>query len=431
MDVQELFIGKIKRKIFEFMKFRQDKGRIMKRINAIFILLLWVVTICATSLFAADNTRGKWEVGPYGGGIVWTDDYSPANLDYNAPLAGLRIGHFLTHEFSLEASFQRGFSERASGENANLDSIRLNGLWHFLSVGEVRPFLTLGVGGEFVDVDSVGIDEKGVAPNFGTGAKWLFKDQFGIRLDGRYVPIKVGGAVKNWQHNLELAVGIYWFFGGKGKREPVSPSEPTLKEEPKPSQELQPAQEIKPTDEPVDTDHDRDGITDREDSCGDTPKGTQVDQKGCPVSKDKDEDGVEDEKDQCPNTPKGSTVDSLGCRPKEATVRGVLKGVEFKLGSDILTIGAQKVLDEVAGVLKTYPEGKVEIQGHTDTSGDDTFNQLLSEKRAKVVMDYLISKELDPNRFTSKGYGEIQPTANNSTREGRISNRRVELKWSE
>ena len=69
----------------------------------------------------------------------------------------------------------------------------------------------------------------------------------------------------------------------------------------------------------------------------------------------------------------------------------------------------------------------VEVAGHTDSRTSDAYNQALSQRRAKVVFDYLVAHGIDASRMTWKGYGESQPIATNDTAEGRAQNRRTEL----
>jgi len=69
----------------------------------------------------------------------------------------------------------------------------------------------------------------------------------------------------------------------------------------------------------------------------------------------------------------------------------------------------------------------VDVVGYTDSTGPAKYNQGLSERRAKSVYDYFVSKGIAADRLTTKGYGEERPVASNATREGRAKNRRVEL----
>jgi outer membrane protein OmpA-like peptidoglycan-associated protein len=85
------------------------------------------------------------------------------------------------------------------------------------------------------------------------------------------------------------------------------------------------------------------------------------------------------------------------------------------------------VLDSVSLVLKEYDKTVVEVAGHTDDRGADTYNQSLSERRADSVAQYLRSRGLDGMRLITIGYGESRPKAANSTAAGREQNRRVEL----
>ena len=85
-------------------------------------------------------------------------------------------------------------------------------------------------------------------------------------------------------------------------------------------------------------------------------------------------------------------------------------------------------LNEVVKVMKEYPKLRVEIQGHTDSKGSETYNETLSDNRAKSVRQYFIEQGIAADRLESKGYGEVQPIATNDTDEGRAKNRRVMLK---
>jgi OOP family OmpA-OmpF porin len=74
------------------------------------------------------------------------------------------------------------------------------------------------------------------------------------------------------------------------------------------------------------------------------------------------------------------------------------------------------------------PGVRVEIGGHTDSTHTNAHNQALSEKRARAVAAYLVSKGVKPGQLTTKGYGEDSPIADNATPQGRAKNRRVEMK---
>ncbi len=84
-------------------------------------------------------------------------------------------------------------------------------------------------------------------------------------------------------------------------------------------------------------------------------------------------------------------------------------------------------LDTLAAALLRFPSVKLEIQGHTDSSGKKAQNKRISQKRANAVKTYLIDRGVPKESLTAVGYGQEKPIATNDTKEGRIKNRRVEF----
>lgn len=140
---------------------------------------------------------------------------------------------------------------------------------------------------------------------------------------------------------------------------------------------------------------------------------------------DTDGDGVADGIDKCPGTLKGARVDADGCVKEEQKIS--LPNIEFQSGSTVLAAGGKEKLEAVVDFLNNQAEVQVDVFGHTDSQGKDSYNQGLSDGRARSVMDYLVSRGVDAGRLTSRGFGETQPIASNETAEGRAQNRRVEL----
>jgi outer membrane protein OmpA-like peptidoglycan-associated protein len=101
--------------------------------------------------------------------------------------------------------------------------------------------------------------------------------------------------------------------------------------------------------------------------------------------------------------------------------------VTFATGSADLNASFFSVLESVALVLKEYDKTIIDVAGHTDSVGSEQSNQLLSERRANAVAEFLVSQGVARNRIEAKGYGESYPIADNNTPEGRQLNRRVEL----
>jgi outer membrane protein OmpA-like peptidoglycan-associated protein len=106
----------------------------------------------------------------------------------------------------------------------------------------------------------------------------------------------------------------------------------------------------------------------------------------------------------------------------------VLDDVNFETGKAELKPESFPVLDELVALLNRKDDERIEIGGHTDNVGKPAANLLLSMERAKSVMAYIISKGIDANRLTAKGYGMTMPVESNKTAAGRAINRRTEVK---
>ncbi|HEX2685894.1 MAG TPA: OmpA family protein [Kofleriaceae bacterium] len=180
-----------------------------------------------------------------------------------------------------------------------------------------------------------------------------------------------------------------------------------------------------------DPDNDKDGILDAADKCPNDPEDKDgfEDEDGCP-DPDNDKDGILDADDKCPNEP-GVLPD--GCPKKYNLVVVTDTKIELKqtvfFDTNRATIKPMSfaLLGDVAQAMQDNPKIKVEIQGHTDSQGNDAFNLKLSQKRAESVRTYLIKKGMSSDRMTPKGYGENVPIADNRTSAGRAQNRRVEF----
>ena len=115
-------------------------------------------------------------------------------------------------------------------------------------------------------------------------------------------------------------------------------------------------------------------------------------------------------------------------QPIEANASIILKNIFFDVNQYELKPASQIELDDVVKLLKENPLVIIQINGHTDNVGKAADNLLLSENRAKSVVNYLKSKGIDPIRLSYKGFGDVQPVASNTTETGRAQNRRTELK---
>ena len=145
------------------------------------------------------------------------------------------------------------------------------------------------------------------------------------------------------------------------------------------------------------------------------------------INTDSDGDGVLDRNDRCPDTLPGAEVDSEGCVVKAQTV--TLENIRFEFNSARLTPSAEVALDRVVQALRSQPNSQVEVAGHTDSRGNDSYNMRLSRQRAESVRGYLVRGGINANRISAQGYGETQPVASNDTDAGRAQNRRVEMRF--
>jgi len=113
------------------------------------------------------------------------------------------------------------------------------------------------------------------------------------------------------------------------------------------------------------------------------------------------------------------------------TDRGIMvtfdSDVLFPLNSSYLTDQAKTEIDKLVNLMDDYPSASLIVEGHTDATGTEEYNQWLSEKRAESVKRYAVEKGLDARKIQTKGYGQSKPVAPNNTKEGRQKNRRVEV----
>lgn len=145
------------------------------------------------------------------------------------------------------------------------------------------------------------------------------------------------------------------------------------------------------------------------------------------AAKDTDGDGVNDAADQCPDTKAGAKVDEKGCYVvlKEAVTIQI--DVKFPTGSSRIDAAGEAEVKKFAEKMAQYPQTNVEIGGHTDNTGNANTNRKLSQARADAVRKMLIEKfGVEASRLTAVGYGPDKPIADNTTKEGRDKNRRVE-----
>jgi len=152
------------------------------------------------------------------------------------------------------------------------------------------------------------------------------------------------------------------------------------------------------------------------------------------LSKDSDGDGVSDKFDKCPGTPAGTVVDGSGCPIKfpEAqqlteTGSGYYAPIQFEFDSSVLKTESYSTLDKLAKELRDN-NASVTLDGYASAEGTEAYNLNLSKDRANAVKQYLVNAGVSASSITANGKGESNPVASNDTEEGRVQNRRVEIK---
>lgn len=348
-------------------------------------LLKGLPLLCALTASAAASAQevGHWYLTPQVGGY-WSDNERP--VEDHDWLWGLAIGKHVSEGLSIELNLN---GTELGGGPAGSDHTIYGGSLDFLGVldrtGLVSPYLSLGLGVAQLDRDP-GPDASDFMAQAGIGFFWkLWESGDGARTFSLRPDVKLrwidAGSPGNFIDYL-ATIGFQFSFGAPKAPPPAPEPEPT----PPP-----PAPAPAPPPPPA-------------------------------APADSDGDGVTDDIDRCPDTPRGVAVDATGC-PQRGSI--TLEGVTFELNSAQLTAESFRVLDEVAAQLMKYPRLRIELQGHTDSTGPDDYNLALSQKRAEAVRDYLISRGVAASQLTARGLGEAQPIDDNRTREGRARNRRV------
>jgi OmpA-OmpF porin, OOP family len=405
--------------------------------NVILIIVIMLMAIVTAA--QAEVTAGSVSVTPFGGVYVFE-----GNQDLKtSAVYGLRVGYNFTNHLGVEGFFSYTQTEIQDESQwkpwQDICNYGIEGLYHFMPEGRFVPFIAIGLGGinysegktytynPYYGPKPYGDRFKSdqFAVDYGAGLKFFLTDNIALRADVRHV-LPLNGNYNNpdYVHNDFIAtLGINFAFGGEkkavaAKAEEPPPPLPVKVEEPPP---------------PPPVDSDKDGVPDNLDKCPCTPAGVTVDKDGCPL--DSDKDGVPDYLDKCPGTPAGVAVDNDGCPVKEEVVAKpviIEKGrqtlnVKFDFDKSTIKKGYYKDINDLAKVMKNYPDLKVIIKGYADSVGDPAYNKKLSRKRADAIKKYMVKKAgINANRIAAKGFGAEKPVASNVTEKGRLKNRRVE-----
>ena len=358
-------------------------------------LLLIPTLMLSTIAFA---TQYNYEITPV---IGYNLAEGNLNLD-NALIGGLEmqfndVSSAIKPEISILHSGGVDSENATPSNTTNITRAALNGVYEFTESGVV-PFAKAGIGYEHMNRDITN-NSDGAFLDAGAGLKIPFTETLSLKLEALYMlKYNDNSAGGNWgDSNLAFLAGLNYSFGKKAKAIPAVAAVAV-----------------------VDGDDDNDGVLNSTDKCPTTPTGKTVNDEGCFVDGDDDNDGVLNAADICPNTPMDEAVNVDGCPNK------IILHAKFDNNSAVVKEESFDLIQKYADFLNNYPAYSSTIVGHTSDTGSDSYNLSLSLKRAQAIATMLIEKGVSADRLLSRGKGEANPVADNSTKEGRAKNRRIE-----
>ncbi|MCF6288755.1 MAG: OmpA family protein [Proteobacteria bacterium] len=370
------------------------------------------LALAAGSVLAEDSSfDDRWYITPNVSFVKPdTDKNVSSGLEF-----GASIGKFISEKISMDLELSTSNFDKVGGAGSITETtLGLMGRYHFTETSGFLPYLGLGAGFKkhsglasnaqiHRGLTSAGND---AVLNLAAGMSKELTDRVKLRTELRYQMENSDDLASgedtfgNYMFNTGLTVA----FGEVAQQTTVTKlveQAPTL-------------------------DGDNDGVSDANDRCPNSVAGAKVDSTGCEIviDGDDDRDGVANSRDLCPNSQAGAVVGDDGC---EVKVVIELQGVHFDTDKSTLKPESISILDAAVKTLGDHGTILVEVAGHTDSRASDAYNQSLSQRRAKVVFDYLTAHGINADRMTWKGYGESQPIATNETEDGRARNRRTEL----
>ena len=391
---------------------------------AAFVLASLFATLGYAEEFAGPK-KGQFYIAP--GAIYHRAPDDTGGIDNGELGGGLALGANLTERLSFELfGGQTTPSFDVNGVSGEDDA---NFVWadflYKLEGGNEKwtPFFILGGGRTKYNFDNVRSDISDNQYNAGVGFWRHITDRVLIRGDVRGVYSNDEGGIRPFAF-----LGLTGLIGAGAEPPPPPDSD---------GDGVIDANDQCPNTPPgtnvgadgCELDSDGDGVVDSADQCPGTPRGVAVNADGCPL--DSDGDGITDDKDQCPDSEPGAQVDERGCYIELDEEITIDLNLEFDTNSAQLRTDHYPQIQSVVEFLKQFPSSSAVIEGHTDSTGAASYNQSLSERRAKSVRDYLVSDGgISGSRLSSVGFGETQPIDSNDTEEGRQRNRRVSAKVS-
>lgn len=377
-------------------------------------------------------------------------------FDKWAPEVGGRLAFYPSRFFGFEVE-GAGMFAKVDGERASL--LRVGGhLVGQVGLWNIVPFVLIGPTAFGVASDRAAVgNDVDLAVQFGGGLKLFLHRYIALRFDVRDVVGAQSGVKAGASHSLEILGGFTFTFGRKDPEPKLAPGDRDGDGFKDDVDHCPTVPGVKPHGCPI-GDRDSDTFKDDVDKCPDTPgvapdgcpipdtdgdgfkddvdkcpKEAGVEPDGCPI-RDTDGDGIMDPDDKCVKEPetKNNYEDHDGCPdeiPKDVEkFNGVIDGIYFDTGKSTIKPKSFAALDAAVATMKKHPTIRVEISGHTDSTGSREFNLELSRRRAESVEGYLENHGIEPNRIETRGAGPDEPIADNKSKAGKAKNRRIEFK---
>lgn len=365
--------------------------------------ILFTSILCISSLFCANNPKDtySYELTPFVSGILTDSNAGLENNNYFN--GGISLGKNIDNSFidQVEIGYMRSNSLEYENSNGNTSINRafINAVKKYALTERLGAYGLIGAG--YQDITQEAEDyEDSLFINYGIGLRYALP-YYGIAIKG---DIRHLVATQNSQNDIMYTLGLALPLGRKNY-ETIAATIPIVNEE-------------STSTTIIEGDDDNDGILNSKDLCSNTKIGMKVDENGCEI-KDDDKDGILNKFDKCPNTSVGVKVNKDGC------VNIIDLSIKFDNNSSEIKNQYQKNLESFANMLKQNKSLTTVIEAYTDSKGSESYNQILSDKRANAVMNVLKSSNIDSSRLRAIGYGESQPIATNDTEEGKAINRRV------
>jgi len=341
-------------------------------------ILLSVALLASSAVMAKEY---KYEITPVIGYNIAEGNLNLENQFLVGLEAQLNTDTFLKPELSFLYT-DTDYEDLPVNPSTDIFRFALNGVHDFDAIGAFTPLMKVGVGYESME-ENLADNDDALFVDVGVGVKAAIAENWALKLEAVYMN-------KEFDSNLAILAGLTYAFGEKAQK-----AAPVAQKAPEPAPVVQEAPKkvvIKtPVIMPAET-----------------------------LDMDRDKDGVADSKDECPNTPLGNVVDSDGCTAK------VNLHINFENNSFNVDVPSQQRVANYANFLKERLTYTTTIIGHTSLKGEASYNQKLSERRAKAVKELLIAFGIDAKRIETVGKGENEPIVQGNSAEAHAQNRRIE-----